>query len=155
MRLRNNGPPQSHTTSHPTMPSTTEPESESRYDRRRTILALHNTRKIPAEIHRVTGYPESSVRLILPNYHKRGHAKDLPQSGRPPALSHWDQKWMENIVVNEPTSTIDKALRPQISYYTQKDRSPGLNQSTAKEIWVVQSKKALGEGGAEETGVNQ
>lgn len=34
----------------------------------------------------------------------------IPQSGRPPVLSHWDQKWMENIVVNEPTSTVDKAL---------------------------------------------
>lgn len=67
------------------MPPTTE--LESRYDRRRTIVASHNISTRPAEIHRETGYPESSIRLIVANYHKRGHTHDLPQSGHPPTLN--------------------------------------------------------------------
>jgi transposase len=90
------------------MPPPKDLMKESRYDKRRSIVTLHGIGKSPAEIHRDTGYPETTIRDVVKRYTKRGHIHDAPRSGRPPALNTWDKKQLEKVVEDEPASSLHK-----------------------------------------------
>jgi transposase len=63
------------------------------------IVGLHLSSKSIREISAITGYPKSTVGVILKRFKDEGHVDNKPRKGRPPLLKDRDKRCLVRVVL--------------------------------------------------------
>jgi len=81
---------------------------ETTMEERKIILRLHNQCKSLREIAELVGKPRSTIQGIVDRFCKNKSLKNLPRSGRPPALSQNDERFIVRQIKKNPKMSAPK-----------------------------------------------